>query len=198
MGHERLEVARLAKQCEPEAGHSGDGTGGVEYPSVKGSRRSCAIQSSSPRGRMDDQDVSPASSPYVGASTRTMYFCDYETASSPAAPLSAQAQKSDVYVSPLIENAYRGARGHPHRCCRHRERAEEKSWMWPTTVAYSQIAPFYDCTVGMEFFLRVRQAFSKLVRRYGIRFCSAGRHRMRDGPVCMLFESVLGGASLRG
>jgi len=47
-----------------------------------------------------------------------------------------------------------------------------KKLMWPTTVAYSQIAPFYDCTVGMEFFLRVRQAFSKLVRRYGIRFCS--------------------------
>jgi hypothetical protein len=45
MGHEWLEVARLAKQCEPEAGHSGDGTGGVEYLSVKGSRRSCAIQS---------------------------------------------------------------------------------------------------------------------------------------------------------
>jgi len=38
---------------------------------------------------------------------------------------------------------------------------------------YSQIAPFYDCTVGIAFFLRVRRAFSKLVRRYGIRFCSA-------------------------
>ena len=38
---------------------------------------------------------------------------------------------------------------------------------------YSRVAPFYDCTVGMEFFLRVRQAFSKLVPRYGIRFCSA-------------------------
>jgi SAM-dependent methyltransferase len=38
---------------------------------------------------------------------------------------------------------------------------------------YSRIAPFYDCTVGMEFFLRVRQAFSKLVPRYGIRFRSA-------------------------
>ena len=45
--------------------------------------------------------------------------------------------------------------------------------MGPTTVAYSQIAPFYDCTVGMEFFLRVRQAFSKLAPRYRIRFCSA-------------------------
>jgi ubiquinone/menaquinone biosynthesis C-methylase UbiE len=41
------------------------------------------------------------------------------------------------------------------------------------TRPYSQIAPVYDCTVGMAFFLRVRQAFSKLVPRYGIRFCSA-------------------------
>jgi hypothetical protein len=51
----------------------------------------------------------------------------YETASSPAGPLSAHAQKSGAYVSPLIENAYRGARGLPHRCCRDRERVEEKS-----------------------------------------------------------------------
>jgi SAM-dependent methyltransferase len=45
--------------------------------------------------------------------------------------------------------------------------------MWPTTRAYSSIAPFYDCTVGAPFFLRVRDAFEKLTRRYGIRFCSA-------------------------
>jgi SAM-dependent methyltransferase len=38
---------------------------------------------------------------------------------------------------------------------------------------YSQIAPLYDCTVGVPFFLRVREAFEKLVRRYRIRFCSA-------------------------
>jgi len=42
-----------------------------------------------------------------------------------------------------------------------------------TVLPYSRIAPFYDCTVGMEFFLRVRQAFSKLVPLYGIRFRSA-------------------------
>ena len=35
--------------------------------------------------------------------------------------------------------------------------------MWPTTVAYSQIAPFYDCTVGVPFFLRLRASFEKLV-----------------------------------
>src|SRR5215470_7441630 len=45
---------------------------------------------------------------------------------------------------------------------------------WKTrSPPYSQIAPFYDCTVGMEFFLRVRQAFSKLVALYRIAFCSA-------------------------
>jgi SAM-dependent methyltransferase len=38
---------------------------------------------------------------------------------------------------------------------------------------YARIAPFYDCAVGVPFFLRVRDAFEKLVRRYGIRFCSA-------------------------
>jgi len=38
---------------------------------------------------------------------------------------------------------------------------------------YERIAPVYDCTVGVSFFLRVRDAFEKLVRRYGIRFCSA-------------------------
>ena len=45
--------------------------------------------------------------------------------------------------------------------------------MWPTTVAYSQIAPFYDCTVGVPFFLRLRASFEKLVEQYDIRFCSA-------------------------
>ncbi len=40
-------------------------------------------------------------------------------------------------------------------------------------LSYTQIAPVYDCTVGVPFFLRVRNAFEKLVRRYGIRFCSA-------------------------
>jgi SAM-dependent methyltransferase len=45
--------------------------------------------------------------------------------------------------------------------------------MWPTTRAYSRIAPVYDCTVGAPFFLRVRDAFEKLTRQYGIRFCSA-------------------------
>lgn len=43
----------------------------------------------------------------------------------------------------------------------------------PLFRPYSQIAQVYDCTVGMEFFLRVRRAFSKLVPRYGIGFCSA-------------------------
>jgi SAM-dependent methyltransferase len=38
---------------------------------------------------------------------------------------------------------------------------------------YSRIAPVYDCTVGFPFFLRVRDAFERLVRRYGIRFGSA-------------------------
>ena len=46
---------------------------------------------------------------------------------------------------------------HPHRLARD----------------YARIAPFYDCTVGITFFLRVRDAFEKLVRRYGIRFCSS-------------------------
>lgn len=38
---------------------------------------------------------------------------------------------------------------------------------------YSQIATTYDCTVGLPFFLRLRVSFARLVRRYGIRFCSA-------------------------
>ena len=38
---------------------------------------------------------------------------------------------------------------------------------------YSRIASVYDCTVGFPFFLRVRDAFERLVRRYGIRFGSA-------------------------
>jgi SAM-dependent methyltransferase len=45
--------------------------------------------------------------------------------------------------------------------------------MWPTTPAYSRIAPFYDCTVGAPFFLQVRASFEKLVQRYGIGFGSA-------------------------
>jgi len=45
--------------------------------------------------------------------------------------------------------------------------------MWPITRAYSGIAQVYDCTIGIPFFLRVREAFEELVRRYGIRFCSA-------------------------
>lgn len=38
---------------------------------------------------------------------------------------------------------------------------------------YCRIASVYDCTVGFPFFLRVRDAFERLVRRYGIRFASA-------------------------
>jgi SAM-dependent methyltransferase len=50
--------------------------------------------------------------------------------------------------------------------------------IWPPSTSfmpspYSRIAPVYDCTVGFPFFLRVRDAFERLVRRYGIRFGSA-------------------------
>src|SRR5262245_35812222 len=38
---------------------------------------------------------------------------------------------------------------------------------------YSDIAPAYDCTVGLPFFLQVRASFEKLVQRYGIGFGSA-------------------------
>lgn len=38
---------------------------------------------------------------------------------------------------------------------------------------YSNIAPAYDCTVGLPFFLRLRASFARLVRRYRIQFCSA-------------------------
>jgi SAM-dependent methyltransferase len=38
---------------------------------------------------------------------------------------------------------------------------------------YSRIALVYDCTVGFPFFQRLRYAFERLVRRYGIRFGSA-------------------------
>jgi SAM-dependent methyltransferase len=38
---------------------------------------------------------------------------------------------------------------------------------------YSRIAPVYDCTVGFPFFVLVRDAFERLVSRYGIRFGSA-------------------------
>jgi SAM-dependent methyltransferase len=47
------------------------------------------------------------------------------------------------------------------------------AWLRPLAQAYTRIAPVYDCTVGVPFFLRVRDAFEKLVGRYGIRFCSA-------------------------
>jgi SAM-dependent methyltransferase len=45
--------------------------------------------------------------------------------------------------------------------------------MGPMPSPYSRIAPVYDCTVGFPFFLRLRDAFERLVRRYGIRFGSA-------------------------
>jgi len=38
---------------------------------------------------------------------------------------------------------------------------------------YRDIAPGYDCTIGLPFFLQVRDSFEKLAQRYGIRFCSA-------------------------
>ena len=38
---------------------------------------------------------------------------------------------------------------------------------------YSRIAPVYDCTVGLPFFLRLRDAFEKIATLYGIRFGSA-------------------------
>jgi len=60
--------------------------------------------------------------------------------------------KSDERASPHHQQF----REHPHRLARD----------------YARIAPFYDCTVGITFFLRVRDAFEKLVRRYGITFCS--------------------------
>jgi SAM-dependent methyltransferase len=44
--------------------------------------------------------------------------------------------------------------------------------MGPMPSPYSRIAPVYDCTVGFPFFLRLRDAFERLVRRYGIRFGS--------------------------
>jgi SAM-dependent methyltransferase len=44
--------------------------------------------------------------------------------------------------------------------------------MGPMPSPYSRIAPVYDCTVGIPFFLRLRDAFERLVRRYGIRFGS--------------------------
>jgi hypothetical protein len=47
--------------------------------------------------------------------------------------------------------------------------------LWPAAVtrAYSRIAPVYDCTVGIPFFLRVRDAFEKFVSNYGVAFSSA-------------------------
>jgi SAM-dependent methyltransferase len=38
---------------------------------------------------------------------------------------------------------------------------------------YRDIAPAYDCTVGIPFFLRLRDSFEEIVRRYGIQFHSA-------------------------
>jgi SAM-dependent methyltransferase len=38
---------------------------------------------------------------------------------------------------------------------------------------YSQLAANYDATVGIPFFLRVRDAFEELIRRYGISFRTA-------------------------
>jgi SAM-dependent methyltransferase len=41
------------------------------------------------------------------------------------------------------------------------------------TRPYSRLAPNYDATVGIPFFRKVRQAFEKLIRRYGITFRTA-------------------------
>ena len=41
------------------------------------------------------------------------------------------------------------------------------------TPPYSRIAPIYDCTVGVPSFLRLRDAFKKLVQRYQMQFRSA-------------------------
>src|SRR2546430_1699610 len=45
--------------------------------------------------------------------------------------------------------------------------------MWFMVSTYSDIAPGYDCTVGLPFSRQVRDGFEKLAQRYGIRFCSA-------------------------
>jgi SAM-dependent methyltransferase len=42
-----------------------------------------------------------------------------------------------------------------------------------STAPYSKLAPNYDATVGIPFFLQVRRAFEQLIRRYGIRFRTA-------------------------
>lgn len=39
-----------------------------------------------------------------------------------------------------------------------------------STAPYSKLAPNYDATVGMPFFVRTRRAFEQLVKRYGIAF----------------------------
>src|SRR5947208_15510074 len=38
---------------------------------------------------------------------------------------------------------------------------------------YTEIAPGYDCTLGVPFFLQVRDSFEKLAQQYCIHFCSA-------------------------
>ncbi len=38
---------------------------------------------------------------------------------------------------------------------------------------YTEIAPGYDCTIGLPFFFQVRDSFEKLAQQYGIDFCSA-------------------------
>src|SRR5580765_3146634 len=38
---------------------------------------------------------------------------------------------------------------------------------------YSELARSYDVALGLNSFASTRQAFEELVRRYGIRFCSA-------------------------
>src|SRR6266850_844784 len=40
-------------------------------------------------------------------------------------------------------------------------------------LPYSQFAADYDATLGIPFFLQTRNAFERLVRRYGISFRSA-------------------------
>lgn len=43
----------------------------------------------------------------------------------------------------------------------------------PSAIQYTHLAPVYDSTIGVPFFLRTRHAFEQLIRQYGIRFSSA-------------------------
>ena len=43
----------------------------------------------------------------------------------------------------------------------------------PISGPYSQLAPNYDATVGIPFFLRTKLVFEELIRRYGITFRTA-------------------------